>query len=327
MVPKLSICIPTFNRAKFLPEAIESIVKQAAGRVEIVISDNASTDETPSLVAAWMQQFPFVRYFRWDENVGADRNFLKVISLAQTDYCWLLGSDDILEDGAVDAVLQLIEKYPDISGISVNGYTYDTQLAARTGETVNVSGKLKQSQYFDQSDALFGLMGEYLGYISAQIVNRAKWNEVIHRYDVQDYCISYVHLYVIARMIQAHPSWYFLSRPCIGWRAGNDSFLADGRLRRLEIDVFGYSKIFGDVVGRDAWAYHEVQKTVCRAYVWHMLLNAKLMNMPVSFYFAAFGLTFQCYARYKVFWLKIVPLYLVPSWSLRGLRAIVRRLR
>jgi len=105
---KLSICIPTYNRANFLGAAIDSVIKQATEEVEIVISDNASTDHTEELVREYQTRFPRIRYHKAKENMGADRNFLKVAELATGEYCWLLGSDDALADGAISTVLPML---------------------------------------------------------------------------------------------------------------------------------------------------------------------------------------------------------------------------
>ena len=58
--PLLSICIPTYNRSKYLKNSIESIICQQEfldGKVEIVISDNASEDDTPSAVKAYTDRY------------------------------------------------------------------------------------------------------------------------------------------------------------------------------------------------------------------------------------------------------------------------------
>ena len=105
---KLSICIPTYNRAAFLGEALDSVIRQATDEVEIVVSDNASTDNTEALVREYQARFPRIRYHKNPENLGADRNFLKVVELGEGEYCWLLGSDDALAEGAIAAMLPLL---------------------------------------------------------------------------------------------------------------------------------------------------------------------------------------------------------------------------
>ena len=81
----LSICIPTYNRCKYLCDTIESIISQdiflATDEVEIVVSDNCSTDDTEIEVAKFVQKFPFkIKYSKNDENI-LDKNFEKALSL------------------------------------------------------------------------------------------------------------------------------------------------------------------------------------------------------------------------------------------------------
>ncbi|HEY6008951.1 MAG TPA: glycosyltransferase family 2 protein, partial [Geobacteraceae bacterium] len=110
MGPRLSICIPTYNRAGLLRETLESIVGQARDGLEIVVCDNASTDATPQLVEAFRERFPAIHYFRWPENMGFDRNILKTVEEAHGDYCWLMGDDDHLEKGALERLFPLLEE-------------------------------------------------------------------------------------------------------------------------------------------------------------------------------------------------------------------------
>lgn len=82
--PLLSICIPTYNRSKYLKNSIESIICQQEfldGRVEIVVSDNASEDDTYSAVKAYTDRYQNVFYHRNRENIR-DRNFPMALSQA-----------------------------------------------------------------------------------------------------------------------------------------------------------------------------------------------------------------------------------------------------
>jgi glycosyltransferase involved in cell wall biosynthesis len=106
---KLSICIPTYNRADTLRQALDSIIPQIANHeVEIVIVDNASSDETPTLVRGYMQEQTCVRYVRQPENVGFDRNIITCIEQARGDYVSLFADDDIALPGAFERVLKEI---------------------------------------------------------------------------------------------------------------------------------------------------------------------------------------------------------------------------
>lgn len=115
--PRLSLCIPTWNRAIYLENAIESGLKEAGSHppntIEILVSDNASTDETPELLAGLKGRHPELRFFRNSENRGFDVNYIRCIEEAQGEYVWVMGDDDIWLPGCVSRVLQELEKGAD----------------------------------------------------------------------------------------------------------------------------------------------------------------------------------------------------------------------
>lgn len=92
-MPRASICIPTYNSARFLGATIESALAQNFADFELVISDNASTDETPELCARFKD--PRIRYVRFDTLVGQGGNWNRCVSLARGEFIALLHADDI----------------------------------------------------------------------------------------------------------------------------------------------------------------------------------------------------------------------------------------
>ena len=103
----LSICIPTYNRLPFLKELLPAILRQVdAGRdeVEVVVSDNASTDDTADYLRSLLN--PCLRWWTNETNIGGDRNFLKCVAEAKGEYVWLFGDDLLISvDRDVDALL------------------------------------------------------------------------------------------------------------------------------------------------------------------------------------------------------------------------------
>lgn len=105
----LSICIPTYNRAAALKECLDSIVNSNGyddNYVEIVVSDNMSLDDTSTIVQDYVSHYKNVTYNRNTENIGGERNFIKVLSLAKgkmlklhNDYCYFTknGIGDLLK--------------------------------------------------------------------------------------------------------------------------------------------------------------------------------------------------------------------------------------
>ncbi|MGE3271029.1 MAG: glycosyltransferase family 2 protein, partial [Chloroflexota bacterium] len=73
MAPRVSILVATWNRARFLPDALDSVLRQTMPDFEVIVSDKASTDDTEALVRGYAERDSRVRYFRNDENVGITR--------------------------------------------------------------------------------------------------------------------------------------------------------------------------------------------------------------------------------------------------------------
>lgn len=106
--PLLSLCIPTYNRCEYLRKSLDSLVRQPeieSGEVEIVLSDNTSTDETEAIGREYASRYANVRYFRNESNV-MDRNFPLSLVRARGEYRKLF-NDNLLY--APDALRNLLE--------------------------------------------------------------------------------------------------------------------------------------------------------------------------------------------------------------------------
>jgi glycosyltransferase involved in cell wall biosynthesis len=112
--PLLTIAIPTYNRRTYIGELLPELVRQAESvdreirELEIVISDNASSDGTEQYIKETVAN-KRVSYYRNQNNIGGDRNFLKCIERAQGKYVWLVGDDDILLPGALEKVFAILK--------------------------------------------------------------------------------------------------------------------------------------------------------------------------------------------------------------------------
>lgn len=110
--PLLSITIPTYNRAKYLDLCLTKICKQskdAQDIIEIVISDNCSTDNTEEVVYKYKNLGNNILYTKNNKNLGIDGNIEKCFSLAKGKYVWIFSDDDILLDGIFNKIIQLLQ--------------------------------------------------------------------------------------------------------------------------------------------------------------------------------------------------------------------------
>ena len=111
--PLLAYAFITYNRSQYLRKSLRSALQQVGNDplVEVLVSDNASTDETRSLVAEQQKRFKNLRYFCNEKNIGAEGNIHKAIERSRGEYVIVAGDDDYLQDGALRVVLDNIRKY------------------------------------------------------------------------------------------------------------------------------------------------------------------------------------------------------------------------
>jgi glycosyltransferase involved in cell wall biosynthesis len=109
--PIVSILIPTRNRAHFLPMAVQSALRQDTDQpYEIVVSDNASTDDTPRLAAEWSD--PRLRYIRSERSLGIAENWFNAFRHARGEWITYLFDDDMLLPEFLSRHLAALREHP-----------------------------------------------------------------------------------------------------------------------------------------------------------------------------------------------------------------------
>lgn len=124
----VSICIPIYNRELLIQKALDSCLNQTYKNIEIVICDNASTDESKKVVMEYVKKDNRVKFFENHENIGALKNFKRTLELAKGNYALLLGSDDWISPDFVEGRIKGFEICPDaafISGPMTTNRIYD----------------------------------------------------------------------------------------------------------------------------------------------------------------------------------------------------------
>lgn len=110
--PLVTICIPTFNRAEtFLPAALSAACNQTYGKLDILVSDNASTDGTSELVKGFGDSR--IRYYRQPNNIGSAGNIDFCIGNSTGSYTLLLMDDDSIDSDFVSCCVDAARGAPD----------------------------------------------------------------------------------------------------------------------------------------------------------------------------------------------------------------------
>ena len=172
--PRLSICIATFRRGRFIGETLDSVFSQLEPGVEVVVVDGCSPDDTEQVMAAYVARHPQLRYVREAINSGVDGDYDKAVGYARGDYCWLMTDDDLLADGAIRRVLEALASGPDLLVVNsrVESEDFSRELSPRLLQA-------REDRDFDAArfGEFFAFAGKYLSFIGAVVIRRATWLE------------------------------------------------------------------------------------------------------------------------------------------------------
>lgn len=113
--PLVSVCIPTYNNAHYIGKTLESIINQTYKNIEIIISDNASSDNTEEIIRAFGDQR--IKYYKNPETVVCLANWNLSIKLSQGDYVSIYHSDDIYEPNIVEEELKFLQIFPEVGAV------------------------------------------------------------------------------------------------------------------------------------------------------------------------------------------------------------------
>ena len=122
----VSICIPTYNNARFLRESLDSIVNQTYSNKEIIVSDNASTDETKKIVKEYVEKYK-IKYYRNEKNIGGEANFTRCIELANGELIAIYHSDDIYDKEIITRQVEYLNGHLNSGAVSTLAYDIDEE--------------------------------------------------------------------------------------------------------------------------------------------------------------------------------------------------------
>lgn len=112
--PLLSVVIPTYNYARFLRQCVQSVLDQGLDNIEVLVLDNASTDDTPQVMAEFSEDRR-VRYMRNRYNYGPGYNWGNGLWVAQGRYFTFLSADDYFNPGHLARLLPILQAHPEVA--------------------------------------------------------------------------------------------------------------------------------------------------------------------------------------------------------------------
>ena len=211
-MPRVSICIPTYNSASYLPKAIESVLGQDFVDFELVICDDLSTDATPEICRSYDD--PRIRYIRYTENAKQAGNFNRCLREARGEYLTLLHADDWLLPGFIrDREKRLTEDRE-------LGFVFGAaRIADRDGSFTSTSGGWHEDRRFGQAELLDHLLFGCIVSPPTLMVRKASVNQAgPFRTD-----LTWGHDWEWALRLAEHCAAYYASEPLAVYRVHEES--------------------------------------------------------------------------------------------------------
>jgi glycosyltransferase involved in cell wall biosynthesis len=218
--PVLTVVVPTWERPAELTLAVSSIAEQIddelAGKVEIIISDNASGPETRAVLQRLSETYPSVNYYIHAENHGGMYQVAIAPHRARGRWTWVFGDDDVLAPGGLKAVLQVLENEQP-SFITINRQVWDSSLSKCLTATRHNLPDMRFNTFIDLLK-VFGF--DQLSFFTSQVYD----SELARAFDVESYLGSlcrYAQLPYYLEVFHSQPS-YYLSKAVILHRFDTD---------------------------------------------------------------------------------------------------------
>lgn len=165
---KLTIAIPTYNRLSQLKNCLNRAIQAMLSYdgIEVIVSDNCSTDGTKEYVESVVKPYAHARYYRNESNLGMDRNFLNCLELAQGEYIWTLGDDDYIVFAGLEKLLIAIQEQPDFIYLNTSDY-----IVMDNGELLPVNPRMKEEDlvYLSDKNELLLRMGCFVTFLSSLV--------------------------------------------------------------------------------------------------------------------------------------------------------------
>jgi glycosyltransferase involved in cell wall biosynthesis len=234
-MPKVSVCIPTYNRANFLIYSVNSVLQQTYSDFELIICDDGSPDNTSQVVSQWNDSR--IRYIKHPKNIGRSKNMRSGFEAATGEYFIKFDDDDGLTPEFLEKTVAILDAEPTVDFVCTNHWIIDrnnNKIESATQENSAKWGKDKLKQ-----GIIPDLMWQTFQYQSLQVgstlFRRACLEEVNYMRPEADGCEDFD---LLVRLSIAQKQGYFLPEFLMEYRFHGGQTSLGQNLHFLEAKVF-----------------------------------------------------------------------------------------
>lgn len=225
-MPKVTVCIPTYNRADYLTYSINSVLQQTYTDFELIICDDGSTDNTPDLVAQINDNR--IHYLRHSQNIGRSKNMRSGFEKSQGDYFIKFDDDDAITPEFLTKTVAILDNHKNVDFVCTNHWVIDAN--NQRNELATRENCAKWGKDVIEEGIIKDLLRETFEYQSLQvgstIFRRDCLQEVDYMRPEADGCEDFD---LLVRLAIANKTGYFLPELLMEYRFhGNQVSLAQG---------------------------------------------------------------------------------------------------
>ena len=203
--PLLSICIPTYNRAKDFERMLQGVLPQLTNEVEIVVRDDGANLDTKVIFDRILQRQEFNHQYIKEEKIGLDASSIFLIEKAKGKFIWFFSDDDEMRPGAIARILQLIKDHQDLTFMWAN---YDF-------EQLGNMAIIRDDGFFKDGNEVLETVGVAIGFLSAIIFKRESALPALDHAKTHIVGFSFAFIVPILHILSSSGRFYFLRGPYI----------------------------------------------------------------------------------------------------------------
>jgi glycosyltransferase involved in cell wall biosynthesis len=269
---RLSLCVPTYNRCVLLRDALAALDAEwqrlspaRRDRLEFVICDNASTDDTPLVANQFVSRHgAHAQYRRRTTNIGGDNVYL-CTETATGDFVLILSDDDVLLPWALTRLFDLLDQDTQLDAVALNSRSFKIS----PDEISRTPFEACSDVQLRSRDELFTELGTMLTFLSILVYRRTLVAETDYTF-ARD--TNLIQSYAYADVLNRGSRFATLAEPVLAYRLGNV-----GGYDYARVFVDGYLDLlaYAHRGGMSTTAYERMKRHHLRTHVLQMMVNFK----------------------------------------------------
>lgn len=317
--PILTIAIPTYNGSKTIRNMLDILLPQVTEDVELIVSDNCSTDSTPQIIADYKKKYS-IRYIRNESNIGPDANYLQCMRLARGKFTYLLSDDDIVVENGLSKILRFLYDNPDVKLVYLDSVGFKSVYKGvknchRYTEHVRIPEKnicsADRIEFMNYAIRMWGFLSSFLW--STERFNQIKNPE---QYFGTYWLQSYIHISCVPN---EDDKLGVIAGPVVaaGEYAGVNNFST------AIVDGIYYKKMLQYAVQCGHFDYKQLK----RFYIWRVCFLGRIAvikERESQIKKTNIADLFKCTCTYPQAWITLYPFFFTPRWVIKLRKKILR---